>query len=76
MRVPQLQEAKRKNDEDQGQLEDLAAARKRQDKESEAMRERLAELQSENQRLSRSKKKMQEEVMPHVIHCDYFYSVL
>ena len=58
----QLQEAKRKSDEDQGQLEDMTAARKRLDKDLEALRERVEELQNDNQRLNRSKKKLQEEV--------------
>ena len=38
------------------------ATKKKQDKELEALQERIDELQSENNKLSKGKKKLQEEV--------------
>ena len=38
------------------------AAKKKQDKEMEALQERIDELQSENTKLIKSKKRLQEEV--------------
>lgn len=58
----QLAEAKRKSDDDQTQMEELRNSRKKLDKDLEALRERVDELMSENQRVTRSKKKIQEEV--------------
>ena len=55
-------DAKKKSDEDQAQLEDAMATKKRQDKEMEALQERIDELQSENAKLIKSKKRLQEEV--------------
>lgn len=55
-------DAKKKSDEDQAQLEEAMATKKRQDKEMEALQERIDELQSENAKLIKSKKRLQEEV--------------
>ena len=44
-------------------LEELQAGKKKVEKELEGQRERIEELQSENNKLSRSKKKIQEEVI-------------
>lgn len=43
-------------------MEELRNSRKKLDKDLEALRERVDELMSENQRVTRSKKKIQEEV--------------
>ena len=55
-------DAKKKSDESQAQLEEAMAAKKKQDKEMEALQERIDELQAENAKLIKSKKKLQEEV--------------
>ena len=55
-------EAKKKSDDDQGEIEELEAARRRQDKEMEALKEHIETLTAENQKTLRSKKKLQEEV--------------
>ena len=60
--APQLAEAKRKSDDDQTQMEELRGGRKKMEKDMEALRERVDELMTENQRVTRSKKKIQEEV--------------
>ena len=60
--TPQLAEAKRKSDDDQTQMEELRSSRKKMEKDMEALRERVDELMAENQRVTRSKKKIQEEV--------------
>jgi len=58
-------DAKKKSDEDQAQLEEAMATKKKQDKELEALQERIDELQSENAKLIKSKKRLQEEVRRH-----------
>ena len=58
----QLAEAKRKSDDDQTQMEELRGGRKKLEKDMEALREKVDELTTENQRVTRSKKKIQEEV--------------
>ena len=55
-------DAKKKSDEDQAQLEEAMATKKKQDKEIEALQERIDELQAENAKLIKSKKRLQEEV--------------
>ena len=46
------------------------ATKKKQDKELEALQERIDELQSENNKLSKGKKKLQEEVHLSVLCVD------
>lgn len=58
----QLSDAKKRSDEGQVELEELQGARRKQDKEIEALNERIEELQAENNKVLRSKKKVQEEV--------------
>ena len=58
----QLLDAKKKSDDDQTEIEELQAARRKQDKELEALQERIEELGAENQKTLRSKKKLQDEV--------------
>lgn len=58
----QLADAKKKSDEDQADLEELQAAKRKVDKELEALQERIEELTAESQKAYRSKKKLQEEV--------------
>ena len=60
--APQLAESKRKSDDDQTQIEELRNSRKKMEKDMEALRERVEEVMAENQRVTRSKKKIQEEV--------------
>ena len=55
-------EAKKKSDDDQAEIEELEGARRRQDKEMEALKEHVEALTAENQKTLRSKKKLQEEV--------------
>ena len=55
-------EAKKKSDDDQAEIEELETARRRQDKEMEALKEHVEALTAENQKTLRSKKKLQEEV--------------
>lgn len=55
-------DAKKKSDEDQAQLDEAMATKKKQDKELEALQERIDELQLENGKLIKSKKRLQEEV--------------
>ena len=43
-------------------MEEVALARRKQDKELEGAREKIDELTTENQKLSQSKKRVQEEV--------------
>lgn len=43
-------------------LEEMQMAKKRTEKEVEALQERIDELQNENSKLNRGKKKLQEEV--------------
>ena len=40
----------------------MQAAKRKQDKEIESLQERIEELAAENQKIARSKKKLQEEV--------------
>ena len=44
----------------------MQAAKRKQDKELEALHERIDELSAENQKVNRSKKKVQEEVSEEV----------
>ncbi len=44
------------------ELEELQGAKRKVDKELEALQERIDELTAENQKVNRSKKKVQEEV--------------
>ena len=43
-------------------MEELRNSRKKMERDMEALRERVDELMAENQRVTRSKKKIQEEV--------------
>ena len=43
-------------------MEELRNSRKKMERDMEALRERVDELMTENQRVTRSKKKIQEEV--------------
>lgn len=58
----QLAEAKKKADEDMAELEEVQNARRRLDKEIEALNERIEELGAENAKTNRSKKKIQGDV--------------
>ena len=58
----QLNEAKKKVDDDQVELEEVQNARRKLDLEAKALQERLEELKAENAKLTRGKKKVQEEV--------------
>ena len=60
--IYKVTDAKKKSDEDQAQLEEAMATKKKQDKEMEAVQERIDELQAENAKLIKSKKRLQEEV--------------
>ena len=55
-------ESKKKYDELQAEMEEVAVSRRKQDKELEGARERIDELSTENQKLAQSKKRVQEEV--------------
>lgn len=44
------------------EIEELQAAKRKQDKEMEALNDRIEELKAENQKALKSKKKVQEEV--------------
>jgi len=57
-----LNDAKHRSDDDQMALEEMQMAKKRTEKEAEALQERLDELQNENTKLIKSRKKLQEEV--------------
>lgn len=57
-----MNDAKHRSDEDQMALEEMQMAKKRTEKEAEALQERLDELQNENSKLNKSRKKLQEEV--------------
>ena len=59
---PQLADAKKRSDEDQVEIEELQAIKRKQDKEMEALNDRIEELKAENQKVVKSKKKVQEEV--------------
>lgn len=58
----QLAEAKKKADDDMAELEEVQNARRRLDKEIEALNERIEELTAENAKTNRSKKKIQGDV--------------
>ena len=58
----QLLDAKKKSDDDQTEIEEMQSARRKQDKEMEALQERIEELTAEIQKTLRSKKKLQDEV--------------
>lgn len=66
----QLADAKKRLDEDQGEMEALQNAKRKQDKELEAIREQLETAQADAQKALRSKKKLQEEV------CVLYYNVV
>ncbi len=57
-------------DEDQQEIEELQGAKRKVDKEVESLHERIEELTAENQKTTRSKKKIQGEVS------SYSYSYL
>ena len=59
---PQLNDAKKKVDDNQTEIEEVQNAKRRMDQEVKALNERLEEMKAENQKLTRSKKKVQEEV--------------
>ena len=58
----QLADSKKKVDEDQQEIEELQGAKRKVDKEVESLHERIEELTAENQKTTRSKKKIQGEV--------------
>ena len=58
----QLADTKKKVDEDQVEIEDLQGIKRKLDKEIESLHERIEELTAENQKTTRSKKKIQGEV--------------
>ena len=58
----QLNDAKRKSDEDQMAYEDLQSSKKKVEKDAETLNDRMGELSNDNMKLLRSKKKIQEEV--------------
>ena len=58
----QLNEAKKKVDDDQVELEEVQNAKRKLDQEAKALQERLEEMKAENAKLARGKKKVQEEV--------------
>ena len=60
--VTQLADAKKKVDEDQAEIEEMQGAKRKVDKEIESLHERIEELMAENQKTTRSKKKIQGEV--------------
>ncbi len=63
----QLADAKKRSDDDQAEMETLQAAKRKQDKELEAVREQLETAQADAQKALKSKKKLQEEVC--TLHC-------
>ncbi len=73
----QLADAKKKLDEDQAEMEAQQAAKRKVDKELEAVREQLESAQADAQKALKSKKKLQEEVCAltnlllnkHCYHC-------
>ena len=58
----QLNEAKKKVDDDQLELEEVQNGKRKLDQEVKALQERLEELKAENAKLARGKKKVQGEV--------------
>ena len=58
----QLNEAKKKADDNQLELEETQNGRRKLDQELKALQERLEELKAENAKLARGKKKVQGEV--------------
>ena len=58
----QLADSKKKVDDDQIEIEELQGAKRKVDKEVESLHERIDELTAENQKIARSKKKIQGEV--------------
>ena len=58
----QLNEAKKKVDDDQLELEEVQNGKRKLDQEAKALQERLEELKAENAKLARGKKKVQGEV--------------
>ena len=58
----QFNDAKKKSDDDQVDLEEVQNAKRKLDQEVKALQERLEEMKAENQKLARGKKKVQEEV--------------
>ena len=58
----QLSEAKKKADDDTAELEEVHSARRRLDKDMEALQEKIEELTAENAKVQRSKKKLQGDV--------------
>lgn len=60
-----MNEAKKKVDDDQIELEEVQSSKRKLDQEAKALQERLEELKAENAKLARGKKKVQEEVRAH-----------
>ncbi len=58
----QLADAKKRSDDDQVDIEELQAAKRKQDKEVEALNDRIEQAKAEAQKALKSKKKVQEEV--------------
>lgn len=58
----QLADAKKRTDDIQQELEEMQNAKRKQDKEVEALQDNIDQLTAENNKLARSKKKIQEEV--------------
>ena len=58
----QLNDAKKKVDDDQVEMEEIQNGKRKLDQEVKALQERLEELKAENAKLARGKKKVQEEV--------------
>ena len=58
----QLTEAKKRVDDLQQEIEEMQTAKRKVDKEMEALQDRIDELTSENNKVVKSKKKVQEEV--------------
>jgi len=53
---------RKKADDLGGEVEEIQAAKRKTDKEMEALQDRIDELTAENQKVLKSKKKVQEEV--------------
>ena len=58
----QLAEAKKKIEDSQMEVEEMLNAKRKMEKETEALQDRIDELCTENAKIVRSKKKVQEEV--------------
>ena len=58
----QLTDAKKRADDSQIEVEELQTAKRKLDKEMEALQDRIEEMAAENHKIAKSKKKVQEEV--------------